>query len=390
MARGTGRRNQIAGQFAARRIDMLQSPAYRVLSRAAHQVLSRIEIEHAHHGGAENGVLPVTYEHFIEYGLHRRMIAPAIRELAALGFLEVTRRGSALNAHLCQSSMYRLTYRHAKGADGDGTHEWRNIRTLEEAEALARQARNEADDRARTLGLGRAKKQKASYTLCPVSVAQSGTENAEFPVTQSATTSPVTQSGTTSISRDAARPLADASAEPDRARYAPPTEPRANASRRPVASGRCESGSTTTPPGGAVMMMQHARMAPLLFAPPPLRSASLTHATASINHGWPGSVRWAAEIIGEALDGSAALARDICRPHRSGVARWRQGSHRDRPTGRRGQVGVAARRVHRAMIQRDLPFKPSTAQWRMKIAADERHSTRAMSRARTDADARPA
>jgi hypothetical protein len=42
--------------------------------------LSRIEIEHAHHGGAVNGALPVTYEHFIEYGLHRRMIAPAIRE----------------------------------------------------------------------------------------------------------------------------------------------------------------------------------------------------------------------------------------------------------------------------------------------------------------------
>jgi hypothetical protein len=43
----------IAGQFSARTITMLESPAYRVLSRAAHQVLTRIEIEHAHHGGKE-------------------------------------------------------------------------------------------------------------------------------------------------------------------------------------------------------------------------------------------------------------------------------------------------------------------------------------------------
>src|SRR5271155_6063929 len=92
------RRNAISGQFSARLIEMLESPAYRTLSRAAHQVLSRIEIEHAHHGGLENGDLPVPYEHFIEYGLHRRMIAPAIRELEALGLIAVTVRGCAGHA----------------------------------------------------------------------------------------------------------------------------------------------------------------------------------------------------------------------------------------------------------------------------------------------------
>lgn len=123
-----GKRNAIAGQFAARPIPMLESPAYRTLSRAAHQVLSRIEIEHAHHGGVENGELPVTYDHFVEYGLHRHAIAPAIRELAALGFIEVMRRGCALNGDLQQVSLYRLTFRHAKRAAGDGTHEWRKSR----------------------------------------------------------------------------------------------------------------------------------------------------------------------------------------------------------------------------------------------------------------------
>ena len=84
------RRTQIAGQFAAHRIDMLRSPAWRVLSLSARRVLDRLEIEHADHGGAENGRLPVTYEDFHQYGIHRHAIGPAIREVVALGFAEIT------------------------------------------------------------------------------------------------------------------------------------------------------------------------------------------------------------------------------------------------------------------------------------------------------------
>ena len=39
------RRNRINEQFSARLIEMLESPAYRVLSRSAHLVISRIEVE---------------------------------------------------------------------------------------------------------------------------------------------------------------------------------------------------------------------------------------------------------------------------------------------------------------------------------------------------------
>jgi hypothetical protein len=145
------KRNQIYGQFAARPIKMLESPAYRVLSRAAHQVLARIEIEHAHHGGVENGHLPVTYEHFVEYGLHAKAIPPAIRELVELGFIEVTQRGCGGNAEFRRPSHYRLTYRHAKGETGDGTHEWRKIETIEQAEDVAQQARRNTDTRAREI-----------------------------------------------------------------------------------------------------------------------------------------------------------------------------------------------------------------------------------------------
>jgi hypothetical protein len=68
------RRNRISGQFAAQLVEMLESPAYRALSLSAHRVLDRIQIEFAHHGGTENGRLPVTYDQFCEYGLHRHAI----------------------------------------------------------------------------------------------------------------------------------------------------------------------------------------------------------------------------------------------------------------------------------------------------------------------------
>src|SRR5215470_15335736 len=69
------RRNSISGQFAARTIEMLESPAYRVLSRSAHMVISRVEIELAHHGGNDNGRLPITTEDFIAYGMDRSSVA---------------------------------------------------------------------------------------------------------------------------------------------------------------------------------------------------------------------------------------------------------------------------------------------------------------------------
>jgi hypothetical protein len=104
------RRNQIAGQFSAYLIEMLEHPGFRVLSLAAHRVLSRICIEHAHHGGNENGLLPVTYNQFEEYGIHRHSIGPAIRELVALGFI-THRPGRAGNAEHRTPSLFGLTWR---------------------------------------------------------------------------------------------------------------------------------------------------------------------------------------------------------------------------------------------------------------------------------------
>jgi hypothetical protein len=82
------RKNRIAGQFSARTIEMMEAPAFQVLSLTGHRILDRIEIEHAHHGGNDNGKLPVTFDQFVEYGIHRHTVAPALREVCALGFVE--------------------------------------------------------------------------------------------------------------------------------------------------------------------------------------------------------------------------------------------------------------------------------------------------------------
>ena len=140
MARKSSR---ISGQFAAHLIEMLESPPWRVLSLSARRVLDRIEIELAHHGGRENGRLIVTYDDFVKYGVHRHSVRPAINELTALGFVEITRIGRAGNAEFRLSNQFRLTFRPSKGVPADGSHEWKAIKSDEEAERLAKAARLE-------------------------------------------------------------------------------------------------------------------------------------------------------------------------------------------------------------------------------------------------------
>jgi len=137
---GRRRSTQIDGQFAARTIKMLESPAFRVLSLSARRALDRLEIELAHHGGMDNGRLAVTYEDFEKYGMDRHAIAPAIRELVALGLAEVTVHGRAGNAEWRTPNRFRITYKPTKEAAQ--THEWKRIYTDDQAEKTAREARS--------------------------------------------------------------------------------------------------------------------------------------------------------------------------------------------------------------------------------------------------------
>jgi hypothetical protein len=136
------RKNRISGQFCARLVEMLESPAYRTLSVTAHRVISRIEIELAAHGGNDNGSLPVTYQNFLDYGITRECVAPALREAEMLGFIEITKRGRAGNADHREPTMYRLTFTHDRSSrQRPPTHEWRRIKSLDEARQIAAAAR---------------------------------------------------------------------------------------------------------------------------------------------------------------------------------------------------------------------------------------------------------
>ena len=141
------RRTTIGGQFAPRLIEMLESPAYRALSLSAHRVLARIEIEHGHHGGTDNGKLPVTYPDFQRYGIDRQSIAPALREVQALGFARITERGRPSKSDFGRHPNYfELTYIH--GAHGEEpTHDWKRYKTLDEALKIAQQARADKDEK---------------------------------------------------------------------------------------------------------------------------------------------------------------------------------------------------------------------------------------------------
>jgi hypothetical protein len=100
--------------------------------------LDRIEIEMADHGGTDNGRLPVTYDDFERYGIHRHAVGPAIREVVALGFVEITEAGRAGNAEWRKPNLFRLTYRQTKY---ELTNDWDKVKTPEEAEAIAQSAR---------------------------------------------------------------------------------------------------------------------------------------------------------------------------------------------------------------------------------------------------------
>jgi hypothetical protein len=188
-------RGAINGAFAWRTIEMLESPAYRALSLSAHRVMARLEIELAHHGGKadQNGCLPCTYDHLAEFGVERHAIGPAIRELVALGFVEIVRKGSAGNAGFRQPALYRLTYRHS-GSHRETTDEWKRIMTADEAMKIASSAR-----RTQRSGLP---KNKSPVRETPTGTSAGNPTNRDrFPVRETPTTVPVRETPTTSISR---------------------------------------------------------------------------------------------------------------------------------------------------------------------------------------------
>jgi hypothetical protein len=185
------RRNLISGQFAARLIEMLESPAYRALSRSAHMVISRIEVELGHHAGNDNGRLPITTEDFVKYGMHRTSVAPAIREAEALGFIRVTERGRGGNAEYRKPNFFVLTFAE-NNRKFTPTHDWRKIKTPVEAERIARNARANKNPLAVSHGKNawrkRQEKQKTGTDISIVSDRSTRTGTVDGPVRTNRTT----------------------------------------------------------------------------------------------------------------------------------------------------------------------------------------------------------
>jgi hypothetical protein len=140
------RHNSIGEQFGWRPTRMLISPAHRELSLSGHRLLDRVEVELGQHGGADNGKLPVTFDDFERYGVHRHAIAPAMREVVALGFLEITEQGRAGNADFRKPNKFRLTFRPTDYARP--TNEWAKIETDEQAQTIAIAARSAKPEKA--------------------------------------------------------------------------------------------------------------------------------------------------------------------------------------------------------------------------------------------------
>ena len=145
----TKRRSLVAGQWVSRPRQLVDSPVMAVLSQSGFRALNRIESEQLAHGGAENGKLPVTYADFERCGIHKDAVAPALRELEALGLIETTRKGyGGGSAEIRAPSWYRLTYItawNAGRADETGTHEYLKFKNREQAEAAAKAARKAID-----------------------------------------------------------------------------------------------------------------------------------------------------------------------------------------------------------------------------------------------------
>jgi hypothetical protein len=189
---GRRRRNRIVGtdgkatQWTPLLLEMMESPAWRVLSLSARRVLDRLSIELRHHGGHQCDGLPVTYEDFESYGIDRHSISPAIREVVALGFVKIARQGRGGNAEFRQPTLYQTTF--LTSQDTEQTHEWRSFPSIEQAQSIASAARRQGH------------RKNPVLKSPPVSVAKTHTEDNKLPMGKTPTTVMVKSPTTSDIS----------------------------------------------------------------------------------------------------------------------------------------------------------------------------------------------
>jgi hypothetical protein len=102
---------------------LIESRAWRSLSRYAFLALFRLEAEHCNHAGKENGWLIVTYDQFDEWGIPRKWIKPAITELVNAKLVVIERQGRAAKGDGVPT-LYRLTYLKFKFVPATGSPQY--------------------------------------------------------------------------------------------------------------------------------------------------------------------------------------------------------------------------------------------------------------------------
>jgi len=144
---------------------LLQSYAWRAASRACRQVIDRISLEHMAHAGTHNGKLVVRKSDFLEYGIGNDQIAPAQREACALGIVILTKRGRAGNAERRAPHQWGLAFLRDKKTGAMVSTTWKRFQSIQEAKAVAAEARGAKDTAAVSTGKRRAERRKAAKVL---------------------------------------------------------------------------------------------------------------------------------------------------------------------------------------------------------------------------------
>lgn len=123
-------------------VELLESYAWRAQSDVCRRVVDRVIFEHASHLGSENGELIVRYEDFVRWGIRKSSVSLGIAEAVALGLVRVVERGRpAYGGFKGRASTYRVTW-FATKEGGPPTNEWKRFRSLREARAAGKSARD--------------------------------------------------------------------------------------------------------------------------------------------------------------------------------------------------------------------------------------------------------
>jgi hypothetical protein len=75
--------------------EMIESEAWKSLTLASRKIIERVILEHMAHGGTMNGLLAVTYEDFVRFGIRRGSLPAAIKLATNTGLLIITEKGRA-------------------------------------------------------------------------------------------------------------------------------------------------------------------------------------------------------------------------------------------------------------------------------------------------------